>query len=247
MNQSFYIGAVGAHQQQQSLNVTGNNISNVNTHGFKAERSRFADLMYTDVRKEEGTCKTGTGAAMWTTRTDFRHGTAMMTGGSQDYMIEGSGFFAVIDLDTSKITFTRNGAFSKAELQRPTGMRDQNGRPVVEKQYYLSDGAGHFVLGTDGNLIAMDEDTEALPVGIFDFINYDGMRHEAETKFLPIEKNGDIIIGSGRLVQGALEGSNVDLADEITKVIESQRAYSMALKMVTTSDEIESTINGLRG
>ena len=62
-----------------------------------------------------------------------------------------------------------------------------------------------------------------------------------------MEKNGNLTLASGKLIQGYLEGSNVDLADEMTKVIETQRSYSMALKMMTTSDEIESTINSLRG
>jgi flagellar basal-body rod protein FlgG len=62
-----------------------------------------------------------------------------------------------------------------------------------------------------------------------------------------VDKNGGLTRGSGTLIQGMLEASNVDLAQEMTKVIEAQRAYTMALKMMTTSDEIESTINGLRG
>ncbi len=67
------------------------------------------------------------------------------------------------------------------------------------------------------------------------------------TRYIPVDKNGGLWYGTGRLVQGVLEGSNADLAEEYTKVIESQRAYGMALKMVQTSDEIEATINDLRG
>ena len=112
---------------------------------------------------------------------------------------------------------------------------------------YLSDGDGRFVLSSTGGMIEVTDHTAEQPVGIFDYMNYNGMEHVEGTRFLAVEKNGGLHLGSGTLVRGMLEASNVDLADEITKVIESQRAYSMALKMVQTSDEIETTINNLRG
>ena len=71
------------------------------------------------------------------------------------------------------------------------------------------------------------------------------MRHEDSGRFTPIDKNGDLYMGTGKVIRGYLERSNVDLAQEMIKVIESQRAYSYALRMVQTTDEIEQTINGL--
>lgn len=248
MNQSFYIGTVGAQQQQRSLNVTGNNISNVNSYGFKGELSRFSNLMYHNVRTAGGTdAKSGSGACVWGTDTNFRTGAAAQTGRSQDYMIEGNGFFALFDPATNEISFTRKGAFSMASLEQPTGEVDETGQLKTDLFYYLSDGNGRFVLGADGDMLPMTNPNEKQNVGIFDYANYNGMEHIDGTRFRPINKNGDLTFGTGKLVQGALEMSNVDLAEEMTKVIEAQRAYSMALKMVTTSDEIESTINSLRG
>ena len=81
---------------------------------------------------------------------------------------------------------------------------------------------------------------------MFDYGNYDGMRHLDDTRFLPVDKNGALQRGTGVVRQGVLELSNVDLAEELTKVIEAQRAYGLALKVVQTSDEIETTINNLR-
>lgn len=248
MNESFYIGAVGAQQQQRGLNVTGNNIANVNSYGFKAEKNRFASLLYQNLQTADNShCRSGSGTALWTTDTNFQTGAAASTGRSQDYMIEGDGFFALVDPATNDVSFTRNGAFSMASLERPTGQVDENGVPETELVYYLSDGNGRFVLGADGDMIQMDDSNEPQDVGIFDFINYNGMEHLDGTRFAAIEKNGNLMIGSGKLVQGMLETSNVDLAEEMTKVIEAQRAYSLALKMVTTSDEIETAINNLRG
>ena len=84
-------------------------------------------------------------------------------------------------------------------------------------------------------------------IGVFDYAIMDGMLHANGSRFLPKDKNGDLYWGTGRVEQGVLEISNVDLAHEMVKVIEAQRAYSYALRMVQTSDEIETTINGLRG
>lgn len=248
MNQSFFIGALGAHQQQKSLTVTSNNIANVNTQGFKGEKSRFTQLMYENLRSAEGgQVKSGLGTCVWTTDTNFAPGAGAYTGRNQDYMIEGEGFFALVDLNTNEISFTRNGAFSMASMQRPVGILDENGQPLMETVYYLSDGDGRFVLGENGGMIEMDDPNAKQPVGIFDYVNYNGMEHMDGVRFLPVEKNGNLTLASGKLIQGYLEGSNVDLAEEMTKIIETQRSYSMALKMMTTSDEIESTINSLRG
>ncbi len=247
MNQSFYIGAIGAHQQQERLTLHGNNIANVNSYGFKAEKGRFAALMYSDLKgAEEAMLPVGTGAALWTGDTDFTQGAAASTGREQDYMIEGSGFFALADLNSGEISLTRNGAFVIASLQRGTDEVDEYGQQVMEKVYYLSDGEGRFVLSTSGDMIEIEDPHAEQPVGVYEYINYNGMEHAGDTRFLAVDKNGGIRTGSGSVVRGMLEMSNVDLAEELTKVIESQRAYSMALKMVQTSDEIETTINNLR-
>ena len=117
--------------------------------------------------------------------------------------------------------------------------------PTVE--WRLSDNEGRCVLDSMGNFIIIDPDDRKadLDVGVFDYRIYDGMLHADSGRFSPIDKNGDLYLGTGKVIRGYLELSNVDLAQEMVKVIESQRAYSYALRMVQTSDEIEQTINGL--
>lgn len=248
MNQSFYIGAVGAHQQQKRMDVQGDNIANVNTYGFKTSSGRFSSLLYDNmVGIDDAQLPVGAGANLMMTTTNFRPGAAKATGRAQDYSIEGNGFFALVDMATNEISLTRNGAFSMAEYLRPTEETDENGAPIMESVFCLSDGQGRFVLSDRGGLIEVEDRMAKQPVGIFDCVSYDGIGHLEGTRFLPGVKQGDLYLGDGKLVQGSLELSNVDLAEEITKVIESQRAYGMALKMVQTSDEIETTINGLRG
>ena len=83
-------------------------------------------------------------------------------------------------------------------------------------------------------------------IGIYDFINYDGMQSVGDNRLVTVEKNGNPMLGTGKVLQGYLEMSNADLANELSKVIETQRAFQFALRMATASDEIETTVNGLR-
>lgn len=247
MNQSFYIGAIGAQQQLQRLNIHGDNIANVNTYGFKADRSRFTALMHQNHRGVEEELPMGVGTRLLMTSTDFSQGAPADSGRTLDYYIEGDGFFGLVDLATGDVSFTRNGAFYMSQLERATGSVDENGQPEMELVYCLGDGEGRFVLSETGGLIEITDPEEKLPVGIFDYVNYNGMEQIGDTRYLPVDKNGGLSYGTGILRQGMVERSNADLAEELTKVIESQRAYGMALKMVQTSDEIETTINGLSG
>lgn len=242
MNLSFYTAAVGAAQQQQRMNVQGNNIANVNTQGYKGQHASFASLMYRDIEGiDNERLPTGTGARMVSTTVDFGAGPVVDTGRTEDYAIFGKGFFALYEPGTGEVSYTRDGAFTRAEFQRP----DQDG--MMEMVYMLSDGEGRFVLNREGGMIEMTGRDVSQDVAVFDFVNTDGMRHVDGNRYVPIGKNGQIRFGDGEARQGVLEGSNVDLATELTKVIEAQRSYSYALKMVQTSDEIENTINSLRG
>ncbi len=242
MNLSFYTAAVGAWQQQERLNVHGNNIANVNNYGFRAKRPVFSDLMYDYVQGAAGDdLARGTGAYMVSADTDFNPTGVSDTGLAMDYAIEGDGFFALWDPATGDYSYTRDGSFTMSQYML---RNDETGE--LETKWYLSDGFGKFVMGQNGRLIEVTDQKEKLPVGIFDFVNYNGMENLGDNRFSPIEKNGQLRVGSGKLLQGCLENSNVDLANELVKVIESQRSFSYALKMIQCSDEIETTVNGLR-
>lgn len=247
MNQSFYTSAVGAQQQMLNLNIQGNNMANLNTVGYKAQLSRFGALFHQRIDSISGRDDSnGVGGALLMTSTNHAQGIPMYTGRMHDYMIDGNGYFAVVDLNTNQVTFTRNGAFTVAPFERATGELDANGNPITETVLTLTDGEGRFVLGRNGNLIFLQNAEQVPNIGIFDFGNYDGMEHLEGTEFLPVDKNGNLYYGTGELRQGMLEGSNADVTDTMSKLIEAQRAYSMALKMLQTSDEIENTINNLR-
>lgn len=240
MNLSFFTAVTGAQQQQQRMGVTANNIANVNTYGFKAERPAFATLLSSRLDSINEPFPRGGGGQMITAPTDFNTGALVSTYRTQDYAIQGSGFFALYNPADGEISYTRDGSFTLSEFQRP----DMAGE--METVWMLSDGNGRFVLSDSGTLVEVQDPSLPQPVGVFDFVNTNGMRHVGGNRFVPVDKNGQVRLGSGEVCSGMLEASNADLANELSKVIESQRSYSLALKMVQTSDEIESTVNGLR-
>lgn len=246
MNMSFYTGATGAIQQQARMDVQGNNISNVNTHGFKVEKATFHNLMNRNITGiDEELLPRGAGAKVTKTATDFSANGFVETGRTFDFAIEGKGFFGLFDPVSGEISYTRDGGFVMARF--PTGGTDEETGEAAG-EWRLSDNEGRCVLDPVGNFIVIDpEDWRAdLELGVFDFLIYDGMPHADSSRFVPADKNGDLYRGGGIVHRGFLEPSNVDLAQEFIKVIESQRAYSYALRVVQTTDEIEQTINGLR-
>lgn len=245
MNISFYTASVGVQQQQDRLDVHANNIANLNTYGFRAKHPSFSQLMTGPITGIEDDLPRGYGSRLEDANTDFRQSGLIDTGRALDFAIEGAGFFGLIDLTTGEISYTRDGSFTRSEIKDV----DLEGNEI--SRWYLSDGMGRLVLGMDGRRIELGaetagEDFPLLSVGVFDFINHDGMLSLGDNRLIPVEKNGPVGLGSGTAMQGHLELSNADFANEISKVIESQRSFQYMLRMVTTSDEIETTVNNLR-
>ena len=149
MIQAFYSAAVGAQQQMQKMNVQANNIANVNTCGFKAEKPAFQALMYGMVNGIGGDqLPKGSGTRMVSTATDFSQAPVEETGRKQDYAIAGDGFFALFDPSKNEISFTRDGSFTlspfQVEAEEDTGAEpvdtaggDAEHTPALETRYYL--------------------------------------------------------------------------------------------------------------
>lgn len=248
MIQGFYSAAVGAQQQMYSMDVHGNNISNINTQGFKAQVPSFQSLMYSMQGGIDGSqLPKGSGSLMALTGTDFSAGPMEETGRSLDFAIAGEGYFALYEPATGQVSFTRDGSFTLSSFQEPVedqeGQTDQAGQ--TQTVYYLSDGEGRQVLGTDGYPIAVTDPNADLSVGVFTIQYQDGLERAGSSRFLMGAKNGVVQSSDSQVRRGSLESSNADLATELTGVIEAQRSYSYALKMVTTADEVETTINNL--
>ena len=281
MDISFYTAAVGAQHQQLRLNVHANNVANINNYGFHPRRTSFSNLMTSLVPGIDEDLARGVGAKLESTELLTGGQKLEETDRALDYAIEGRGFFALLDPRTGEYSYTRSGAFilssfitweaaetPEEPVEAEEGVEEEvppeeGEEPVEEEEaaqpeqepvthWYVSDGYGRFVLGTDGRPVEItDQEAQVvngtpLAIGIYDFANYNGMLSAENNRLIPVEKNGQVGLGSGRLIQGYLELSNADLGYEFAKVIETQRTFTYLLKMVQTSDEITSTGNNLR-
>ncbi len=235
MYTSFYTAARGAMEEQKKLDVIANNFANVNNYGYKSKNAVFSDLMYYNLnnyRGDDTPLKAGVGIVVEKTDTKFDPSGFVPTQGEYDYAIVEKGFFMLRSPISGEITYSRNGHFSLS--QRGT-------------QFYLVNDAGNFVLDQNRNPILVTDGELSGDIGVFGFNILDGMLSVGENEYQPVAKNGaPFLIPGARMVDHTLEMSGVDTADEMTKTIEAQRAYSLALRMVTTSDEIMTTINTLR-
>lgn len=236
MDLSFYTAAVGAAAQQGRMNIISNNLANINTEGYKSQSAGFVDLLYDKYYKAETKDpETGCGARVEKTDILYDQGGMMPTGGEYDFAIIGDGFFAVYDSGGDVVYYTRNGHFSLSNYG--------------DNLFYLANDQGYLVLDRNFNLIRVNpkDDKQELDLGIFDFASKEGMLLKGNNLYEPAEKQGGPFLAEpGGLHRGRLEMGNVDLAYEMSRVIETQRIYQMTLKMVQTSDEIEQTINNLR-
>jgi len=236
MNLSFYTAATGANSQQTRMNIIGNNIANVNTDGYKTQNAGFVDLLYEkyyEAATEDP--ETGSGARVEKTDILFTQGGMNPTGGKYDYAILGEGFFAVYDPGSGDIFYTRNGHFTLSNYG--------------DNLFYLVNDMGYHVLNENFAPMPIDTFDEYAEInpGVFDFILKEGMLLTGNNLYQPVEKNGPPFFSQeAGLARGYLEMANVDLAQEMTRVIEAQRAYQLLLRMVQTSDEVETTIINLR-
>lgn len=231
---AFYTAAVGTTQVQKGFDVVSNNIANVNTAGFKAEKNSFADLIYTNIRASEEDTNLKVGHGVKLKKTDVLHNQSgfMPTGRDMDFAIEGNGFFAVQTADGT-IKYTRCGNFEKS---------------IIGGRTYLTAMQGGYVLDTAGRPIEITgEEDQELNIGAYTFPNRDGLTIEAGLFFTANETSGAAAADPDSTIkQGYLENSNVDMGDAMVDVIEMQRAFQFNARMVQIADEVMQTVNNLR-
>ena len=235
MYTSFYTAARGAMEEQKKMDVVGNNLANVNNYGYKAKTTVFYDLMYYNLNNYTGAdtpLKAGTGIHVEKTNTNFDPMGFVTTEGKFDYAIVQEGFFMLRSPITNEITYSRNGHFSMSKRG---------------DEFYLVNDNGNFVLDQNQNPIQVIDGELSSEIGVYGFNILDGMQSIGNNEFTPVLKNGQpFLIPGAKLENKTLEMSGVNVADDFTRMIEAQRAYSYALKMVQTSDESVNTINTLR-
>jgi flagellar hook protein FlgE len=257
-------GVSALDQFQESLDVVGNNIANVDTVGFKGANVEFADAFSQTLGSNSiGSMQVGTGVLTAGITNQFTQGSITNTGDQNDMAINGNGFFLVKDPSTGAEYVTRDGEFSvdsNGYLVTSTGMRvqgysdaglttlgdiqiDNTGAPGGDTsavQSYTFDSSGKLtVLLADGTQFTRGQ------LLLQNFNNPDQLQKIGNNLFSNLASAGPLATptapsssGLGSLVTSSLEMSNVDLATQLTSLITTQRAYEANTKVITTSDEI---------
>ncbi|MCH1948783.1 flagellar hook-basal body complex protein [Enterocloster sp. OA13] len=262
MNQSFYVGALGAGNCTEKFSVISNNLANVNSNGFKPKTSVFSQLVSYNLNDAEDAVtelQAGAGMKVQRTYTSFDTAGLTQTGSTMDHAIlEPNAFFMVQDPATGAVSYTRDGHFHRAEredgfyLMTDAGklVLDQNREPL--KADVTDVDKIQAEMGEEEEEIEEeeeDENEEDKPrVSLYTFANPSRLVSAGNNEYVPVDPGAQpILIERPSMTTGALEVSGTDMAKELVRMIECQRAFTYALRMVTTSDEIEGTINTLRG
>lgn len=261
MMRALYTATTGMLGQQLQIDVTSNNISNVNTFGYRKERAEFADLFhqvlqYAGSSTSETTLsptgiEVGLGVRPTSVQKIFSQGNFKETEQNFDIAITGNGFFQ-IQLPDGTIAYSRDGAFKL----------DDEGNVVNSQGYQLvpnitiPDDATQVNIGTDGTVTVLQgNDTAVNELGQIEtvnFINPAGLHALGDNLYLNTNASGDPIVGTpglngfGQLRQGFVETSNVKLVEEMTDLIVGQRAYEANSKSIQTADSMLQTVNQLK-
>jgi len=257
MIKAMYTAAAGMTAQQTEVDVIANNLANVNTGGFKRSLTHFEDLLYHTMTQPgaiNGTDSTlsgiqiGSGARMLSTSKIHSQGVIAQTSNTLDLAIQGEGFFEVEGPDGERL-FTRDGHFVKnanGELMTAGGLRLVPAVTVPQEATQITvakDGTVSYALG--------QQNPELGQITLVRFVNPGGLASLGGNLFRGTSASGDpqtVIAGqegSGEVLQGFLERSNVDVASELIQLILAQRAFEVNSKAIKTSDDMLNTTNNL--
>ncbi len=237
MIRAYYTATAGAKTYQQNLDVVANNLANVQTNGYKAQIGEFSDLLYTNTSRIGQNLVVGSGSKMFKTDSLYTEGAFLETGKETDYVIVGDGFFSIQKGD--EIFYTRNGAFTISE---------------IDGELYLTLD-GNYVLNSNGEPINLsaeatesDEQYELAKIpGVTKFSNNFDLERVGDSLFVIANENAEYEIAENPdLMPGYLESSNVIMVNELTNMIQAQRAFQFNSRIIQVADEIEQTINNLK-
>ena len=262
MIRALWTAATGMNAQQMNVDVIANNLSNVNTTGFKKSRIDFQDLLYSTYRaagtevssglKIPTGIQVGNGSRAVATQKIFTQGDFMQTGNPLDIVIEGDGFFQVMKPDGS-LAYTRDGAFktdSDGKIVTSDGF-------VLQPEISIPQDATEVNVGIDGT-VSVIQAGESAPqsvgtIELVKFVNPAGLKNVGKNLYEVTDASGDAVtgapgtIGLGQLSQGFLEMSNVKVVEEMVNMIVAQRAYEINAKAIQSADEMLQLANRIRG
>lgn len=261
MVRSLYTGATGMIAQQLQIDVTSNNIANVNTIGYKKGRAEFSDLLYQSMQYAGAATSTttmsptgidvGLGVRPTSIAKMFTQGNFKETGNDLDVVISGNGFFSV-QLPDGSTAYTRNGSF---KLDGNGTVVNADGYPLTPQLVIPAD-ALKVSIGVDGTVSVLQPGQTTLQqvgqIQTTSFVNPAGLHALGDNNYVNTTASGDPIQGTpglnglGQIRQGFVEMSNVQLVEEMTELITGQRAYEANSKSILTSDEMLGIVNGLK-
>ena len=251
------IAASGLRNQQLRIDNIANNVANANTVAFKNTRLDFKDALYTagitpgPPRSPEENQQKGHGVIVAAITRDFKQGILQRTERMLDFAIENEGFFSLSNPNGDTV-YTRNGSFHLSVEAGGTFLVNGEGLYVLNSagaRIQIPFGTTEIHSDNFGNLYFTDGDDVlgAVALGIFTFRNLHGMESVGGSNFAPTEAAGErLAANDAALRQGVLEGSNISLADEMTKLIRTQRAFQLASRALTTADEMQGIANNMR-
>lgn len=253
MNSALWVSKTGMAAQDTKMTAISNNLANVNTNGFKRDRVVFEDLFY-NIQRQPGAqvdqvntlptgLQLGSGVRVVGTQKVFTQGTTQNTSQDMDMAVMGRGFFQIENSD-GEITYTRNGQF---HVSSEGLMVNSQGLPL-SPQIQIPDGTTGISIGSDGTVSAVvNGNTDSQNLGqitLVSFINPAGLEAIGGNLFRETDASGpanEVVAGTegvGSIKQGALEGSNVQVVDEMVDMITTQRAYEMNAKVVSAADDM---------
>jgi flagellar basal-body rod protein FlgG len=253
MIRSLWIARTGLDAQQTQMDVIANNLANVSTNGFKRARGVFEDLLYQTLRQPGAQSsqstqipsglQLGTGARPVSTARIHTQGALQQTGNDLDLAIDGAGFFQVL-LPDGTTAYTRDGSFQKDNQGQVV---TSNGYPV-QPSITIPSNAVSVTIGKDGVVSVTQQGSSAsIQVGtmqVATFINVGGLQSMGENLYMETASSGAPtpstpgLNGAGSLNQRYVETSNVNVAEELVTMIQTQRAYELNSKAVSTSDQM---------
>ena len=258
MSEALRIAQTGLEAQQTKMATIANNLANASTAGFKRGRVVFEDLLYQNLTQVGAQSSQdtempsglmlGTGVRVVATEKLFTQGNIEQTENSLDVAIEGRGFLQVL-LPDGSLSYTRDGAMqidSQGQLVTSNGY-------VIQPSITIPQDALSITIGSDGIISAMTPGSTATTqlgqLQLADFINPAGLQPVGKNLFLESGASGNPQVGNpglnglGSVLQGFIESSNVNVVEELVGMIETQRAYEMNSKAISTSDEMLQYVN----
>ncbi len=272
MVRSLWSAATGMNAQQTNVDTIANNLANVNSMGYKAQVAEFKSLLYQTLQTkstvENGgnppvNSDVGLGVRTASINSSFTQGAFLDAASDTAFAIGGDGFFSYMNENNQQV-YTRNGDFTWAIAQNNTNnitlttsegyhVLDTQGRPITLNGY----NANRVTVAADGNIQYPDANNVpqniGFQIGLWQFNNPTGLERVGDTSFMPTAASGQAMneattanLQRSKIVQGYLEGSNVNVATEMVNLIVAQRAYEMNSKAITTTDEMMQTANNLK-